>query len=335
MRSQVKDRPTVDLVTGATSALGRAITKKLLSEGDEVRVLVKEQPSNIEAWKSMPTGVIPYVADLTLKDSTDKQALVEATAGVDNVFHLAAAVYNYKNTYRTLMNVNVEGTENLLDAILEANADKREIQFILASSVSVYGHHRKGEIITENSEVKPETPYAKSKYVAEQVVRSFSFAHRNLHYTILRLGTLYGPGYERPSFCKVFDLIRKGEFKYVGNGDNHMTLVYIDDAEEAFVLASKSSNALDALYNLTDGQQHTQKSLMQLAASHMNVEPPSKHISTLLARLGRRAKNINIDEYDFLVSDRIISVDSIKKDLKFSAKAKMENEGIAMIKNCF
>ena len=335
MKNPEKDKPTVDLVTGATSVLGREVVRKLLARGDEVRVLVKEQPSDIGAWKSMPTGVIPYVADLTLKNSADKQVLAEAAKGVNNVFHLAAAVYNYKNTYQTLMNINVEGTENLLNAILEANDDDNEMQFIFASSISVYGHHRKGEILTENSEAKPETPYSKSKYIAEQVLRSFSFAHRNLHYTIMRIGTLYGPGYEKPSFCKVFELIRKGEFRYVGRGENHMTLVYIDDAAEAFVLASENKNAIEKVYNLTDGQTHTQQSLMKLAAGYLHVNPPTKHISSLLARLGRRSKNINIDEYDFLVSDRIISIESIKKDLKFSPKGKMEVEGVAMIKNCF
>ncbi|EQD36065.1 NAD-dependent epimerase/dehydratase [mine drainage metagenome] len=335
MRSQEKDKPTVDLVTGATSAIGRAVVKRLLKRGDEVRVLVKEQPSDIGAWKSMPTGVIPYVADLTLKNSTDKQVLEEATTGVDNIFHIAAAVYNYNNTYQTLIQVNVEGTENLLNAVVKSNDDNKELQFIFVSSISIYGHHRKGEILTEESDAKPETPYAKSKYVAEQVVRSVSFAHRNLQHTILRLGTLYGPGYEKPSFCKIFGLIKKGNFRYVGRGDNHMTLIYIEDAADALVLASESKNALNKIYNLTDGEPHTQQSLVKLAANHLNVEMPSRHISSLLAKLGRRAKNINIDEYDFIVSDRIISIDSIKKDLKFSPKAKMNIEGVKMIDSCF
>ena len=335
MRSQEKDKPTVDLVTGATSVLGRTLVKRLLNMGDEVRVLVKEQPSDIAAWKSMPTGVIPYVADLTLKNSMDKHVLAEAAKGVDNVFHMAAAVYNYKNTYQTLMNVNVEGTENLLNSILEANKEGKELQFIFASSISIYGHHRKGETLTENSAAKPETPYAKSKYLAEQVLRSFSLAHKNLKYTVLRLGTIYGPGYEKPSFCKVFELIKKGEFMYVGNGENHMTLIYVDDAVEAFILASENRNALEKVYNLTDGQPHTQRSLMTLAANYMDVKPPSKHVPSLLAKLSRRSKNINIDEFDFIVSDRIISTESIKKDLKFSPKAKIENEGVAMTKSCF
>lgn len=330
-----KERDCIALVTGATSELGRLVVRQLLEMGHEVRAVVKINPDNTEEWKEIPRGVIPYVADLTQAYPKDKDTLVEACRGVDKVFHIAAAVYNYRNTVERLMSVNVIGTENLLNAILEANPNKKEVQVIFAGTISVYGHQRGNETITEESEVKPRTPYARSKYIAEQVLQSYNTAYPSLKYTILRIGTIYGEGYEKPSFYKFFRLIKEGELRYVGSGENHLTLINVKDAAAAFILASENDTSLNKIYNLTDGKAYTQKYLYTLVAKRLNVKPPEKHIHPFIAKMGIRTKKINIDEFDFVASNRIVSIDKIKKELRFSPKAKMEVEGTNMIDACF
>ncbi len=325
-------KKTIDLITGASSALGAELASRLVAEGHEVRAILRLNPKNVEEWRGIPAGVKPYVADLTLPSEKDKTNLKEACAGVDNVFHIAAAVYNYKNTVDTLMRVNVMATENLLSYLAKANP-KRSIHLIFASSVSVYGYGREG-LLTEDSQVKPKTPYARSKYIAEQVIQSYCLANPNISYTTLRLGTIYGDGYEKPSFCRVFRLIRRGEMRYIGNGENHLTLIEMHDAVDAFVLAMKRKESHGKVYNLTDGMPHTQKRLFSLAAKYMHAQPIKKSMHPILARIARHSKKINADEFDFLISNRVIDIDRIRRDLGFSPKARIEKEGVAMIDRC-
>ncbi len=323
----------VNLITGATSMLAIELMKKLLELGEEVRILTKSAPDYTDGWQGIPQGVIPYVVDFTLPTDKDRKNLDDACTGVDRIFHIGGAIYLNKNSFDMFMNINVVGTENILTSAVENNPKNKEVHIIFASSTSVYGHNRKNEILTEDSKTMAETPYGKSKYITEQLIQTFGIAHPNLKYTIMRMGVLYGTGYEK-AFCKVFELIKKGEMKYTGNGENHLTLINIKDATEAMVLAATNENSKNKIYNLTDGKKYTQKYLFTLVAKYLNVEPPNKHIPMILAKIGRRTKNINADEIDFLLSDRVISIEKIKRDIKFSPKAKIEVEGLEMAKNC-
>ncbi len=328
-----KAKRTVSVVTGATSVLGNELVKRLLLQGDEVRVILKINPNIAESWRGIPGGVIPYVVDLTLPDQKDVKSLAHACKGADRLFHMAAAVYNYKNSSDTLMKVNVIGTENLLSTVAKANP-ARQVHVIFASTVSVYGFGRGKELLTETSEVRPKTVYAKSKHIAEQLFQSYALSNPNIKYTVMRLGTIYGKGYEKPSFCKVFRLIRKGEMRYVGSGTNHMTLVNVNDAVDAFLRVSLMQKCSNKVYNVTDGQPYTQRELFSMAAKYMKAQPLGRSVNPIVARIGRRALGINIDEFEFLVSDRIISIERIRKDAGFSPKARMDIEGVRMIDAC-
>ncbi len=323
----------VDVVTGASSALGVELAKKLLDRGHEVRAVLKLNPKVAEEWKGIPAGVRPYIADITLPSEEDRKNLHAAMAGADNVFHLAAAVYNYKNSVDMLMNVNVVGTENLLTAIAAANS-RRTVHVLFASTVSIYGYGRRGELLRENSEPKPKTPYGRSKYIAEQLLQSYCMAHKNIRYTTMRLGTIYGEGYEHPSFCKVFRLIKEGRMQYIGRGENHLTLINVHDAVDAFLLAVDKPSVENRTYNLTDGEAYTQKVLFSTVSKYLKVDSVSRSVHPIIAKMGRVAKKINVDEFDFLASDRTISIERIRKELHFSPKAKMSVEGVHMIDEC-
>ncbi len=322
------DRP-VDLVTGATSKLGSLIVKKLIEKGHEVRVIIREEPTTSEEWKKLPPGAKPYIADITLKRSGDEKNLQAACSGVNNIFHIASAVYNYKHTYDDFIEINVIGTENLINAALSANKGK-PVHFISAGSVTVYGYRRPGEILTEESETHPESNYSKSKLMQEEVIKAYGNSNPELKYTILRYSTLYGPGYEN-SFFKVFKLLKEGALKYPGGAENHLPLVHVDDAVEAAVEASDSPKSLDSTYNVSDGDPHTLKELFDSASRLLGVPPPTKKVSLSLARIRGKISNLEYDEYEFLTSDRIISIDKISSELGFKPKVNLERGGAEMV----
>ncbi|MEM3827187.1 MAG: NAD(P)-dependent oxidoreductase [Candidatus Micrarchaeaceae archaeon] len=319
----------IDLVTGATSRLGSLVAKKLIGLGHDVRVIVRRDPSSSEEWKHLSPGVKPYIADLTLKKASDEEVLKRACAGVNNIFHTASAVFNYKHTYDEFIETNVVGTENLINAALAANSGKA-MRFICAGSVSVYGYRRPNEVLDEESETHPESNYSKSKLMQEEVIKAYSEANRELRYTILRYSTLYGPGYEE-SFFKIFKLLEEGKLRYIGDGNNHLALLHVNDAAEAMVAVSESSKSINEIYNVSDGATHTVRSLYEFAAKLLNVPPPKRRVSGTMARIGSRFAGLKYDEFEFVTSDRIINISKLIKDIGFRPRISIEEGGGELI----
>ncbi|MDE1832870.1 MAG: NAD(P)-dependent oxidoreductase [Candidatus Micrarchaeota archaeon] len=321
----------VSLVTGGSSSLGIHIIKRLLKRGDEIRAIIKQHPTATDEWRSLPAGVIPYVADFTFRSEKDKETLIEACRGVDEIYHIGGAVFNAKHKYNHLINTNVIGTENLLRAYLYANPESHSTaHFMFASSVTVYGYKRLHEVLTEEADTRPGSGYAESKVMAEKVIQSFQTANPRLPYTIFRIGNLYGHGYER-EFFKIFRLIKERKISYLGKGDNHLTLVHVDDVADAMILASENHKAMNKVYNVTDGQLHTLKELFTKAANFLGVPPPTKGINPILARIGASTRGINADEFDFIASDRMVSIDRAKRELGYKPTRSIDVEGKLMV----
>ena len=246
---------------------------------------------------------------------------------------MPAATYNYKYRYQEMIDTNVIGTENVIRAYLEANANKSTVvQLIYTSSVTVYGYHRLGEELTEDSETRPTEGYSETKLMGEKVIQSFATADPRIRYTIFRLGTMYGEGYES-EFYKIFKMLKSKDAKYIGNARNHLTLVNVSDAAKALVLASGNDKSINKVYNITDGVPYTQKDLFDQAAQFLGVKPPSSGLHPLIAKIGARMSGLNYDEFEFLVSDRVIKIDKAKKELGYKPLCSMDVEGKQMAKN--
>jgi UDP-glucose 4-epimerase len=332
-KTDKKAKKTI-LITGATSALGSHLAKRLVEDGYIVRVGVRRQSSEGDFWHRVAAGTIPYIADLTLKSPGDERLIEDACRGVDVIFHLAGLTYEHQTSLDTFLNVNVIGTENLLNACLKANGDK-PVHFIYISSVRVYGRVRRGEVLTEESQPKPLGPYGRSKLMAEQVIKACteSCVPKSINYTIFRLTQMYGHGYEKPYFFKVFRMLKERRMKYIGDGSNHLALVHVDDVVDVLVSSILNPSAYSNTYNVTDGSSYTVRELFEKACKAMDVPPPDKSVNPMVARAIVKATNANKDEFDFLTSDRIISISKAKKELGFSPKRSIDKEGIEMARD--
>jgi nucleoside-diphosphate-sugar epimerase len=323
----------VYLITGATSGLGVELIRQLINDSNQIRVIVKDDFLVNPEWKNLPSGVIPYISNMTFPSSKDSLSLEEACRNVDVVIHIAGASYNYKSGLNQLIDANVKVTENLLKTIIRVNKNKK-VHFIFASSITVYGYKTKLQKITESSELHPGSSYSNTKMMAEQIIRSFSEVNQNIKYTILRYATFYGPHYEDPSFFKIFDLIKSQKMYYIGTSSNHLSFVHVDDAVGAIIaVLNNLDKAANQIYNVTDGQPYTPKYLFEKIAEILNVPPPKKVININMAKLLVKLFNINFDEFQFLTSDRIIDISKIKKDLGFVPKNRLDVQGLDMIKH--
>jgi dihydroflavonol-4-reductase len=130
-------------VTGANGIVGSAIVDKLKSENIDVRRVVRPET-----------------------DVLDMSGLMKAFEGVDVVVHAAGFVSFNPGNKQKLLNVNVEGTKNVVNACLAAGVKK----LIHISSVAALGKHRSGSLVNEETrwiQGMPASDYAESKYLAE------------------------------------------------------------------------------------------------------------------------------------------------------------------------
>lgn len=185
-------------MTGASGYLGSVLREQLA--GTPVQALPREQPS---------------------------------LEGIDTVLHLGGVRPVAGNSEAEMFRVNVEGTRQLVAAAREAGVRR----LVLASSQSVYGTVRP-PLWHENQRPAPETAYATSKWLAEQLCRRELAGDMTI--VILRLGRLYGlgPGMRWEELPHLFARkVVAGEPLRVQGGQQRLDFLHVRDAARAVALA--------------------------------------------------------------------------------------------------
>jgi dihydroflavonol-4-reductase len=113
------------LVTGATGHLGANLVRALVDRGEHVRALVRRDSGALAGLEGV---------DQVHGDILSPESLAPALDGVDSVFHLAGKISIWGDPDRTVFRVNVEGTENILQAALSSGTKR----FIHCSSVQAF-----------------------------------------------------------------------------------------------------------------------------------------------------------------------------------------------------
>lgn len=176
-------------ITGATGHLGRNVVLKLLNRDDVdyIVCLVLENDNYIPFID--PNNKIKYVkGDVLNKDSLD-YFLSNYKSEKNIVIHSAGLISIYKKKDEKVMNVNVNGTKNILDSSLKNKIDR----FIYISSVDAIKKDKKGEVV-EPKDFNPsyvEGIYGKSKAIATNLVLSYN--NLGLETISIHPSALFGP----------------------------------------------------------------------------------------------------------------------------------------------
>ncbi len=251
------------LVTGATGAVGPSVVEALLAAGHAVRTLSADPP---------PAGVWPRDVEARIGDVTDPALVSAAMRDVDAVIHMAALLHIADpppSLRERFDRINVGGTSTVLEAAVKSGV--RRVVFF--STIAVYGPSA-GEIVTEDTPPRPDTVYARSKLAAEKIVLEAMDSDGRRIGTVLRLGAVYGPRI-KGNYRRLIRSLARGRFIPVGDGSNRRSLVYDRDAARAAVLAATHSTAAGAIFNVTDGQFHTMKTIIETLCGALGRTPPA------------------------------------------------------------
>ncbi len=270
--AKTKSRASLVLVTGATGRLGRLLVGRLLERKryqNKLRLLVF--PGENEKARSLFGSRVQVVEHDLLAD--DFIGLAEACNGISSVVHLAGLV-DYGASEQVLMKANYEATLRLVMA-----AELKHVQrFVFVSSTSIYRGVKlaEGDWINEHTLPAPTNAYGRSKLLAEKALE-----HSRLDYIIIRPPIVYGPGFT-PGFSLVAHLLKKARLPFIGNAENHVAFIHVNDLVQALVLALECKNGRQS-FIVTSGEQLTQKELLTGFANALGVPPPRRHVSFSVA----------------------------------------------------
>jgi nucleoside-diphosphate-sugar epimerase len=257
--------PTV-LITGATGAVGPSVVAAFHEAGYRIRTLSRRIPE---------TGMFPVDVESKVIDVTDPSAVQDALEGVDTVIHMAGLLHinNPPDSVRKeYERINVGGTRTLVEST--AKADVKRVVFF--STISVYGSSD-GQILDENSDVKPGSLYAETKLAAESAVLNAKRKDGLGIGTVLRLAAVYGPRV-KANYLRLTTSLAKGRFLPIGKGLNRRTLIYDKDVANAAVLTAQHPDVAGRIYNVSDGKFHSLNEI----------------VATICAALGRRPRKLSV-----------------------------------------
>lgn len=266
--------PRVCLVTGGAGFIGSHLVDRLLDDGHKVVVLDNfstGRPSNLGHRRGEPR------LEVRQADVADLDAIRPAFEGVDWVFHLAALADIVPSMERPLdyHRANVDGTVSVLEAARAAGVGR----FVYAASSSCYGIP--DEYPTpEMAEVRPQYPYALTKYVGECYALHWHQAYR-LPVVSLRFFNVFGPRSRTTgTYGAVFGVFLAQKLAgrpltVVGDGTQTRDFTYVTDVAGALVAAARSS-AAGRVYNVGSGNTYPVNALVALLGGGPVVHIPKR-----------------------------------------------------------
>lgn len=279
------------LLTGGAGFIGSHLADELASRDYKVKILDNLSSgslSNID--KLLKNGKVDFVEG----DIRDTKTVKECIKDADAVVHLAAQISVTLSIKDPEFNnqVNITGTQNILDECLRANVAK----FVFVSSCAVYGEP-KYTPVDENHPTNPISPYAQSKLTAEKSILQHSNTH-GLASTVLRFFNVYGPRQKLNDYSgvmtKFIERIKQKQPPTIyGDGSQTRDFVYVADIVSAIVLALESKTANGQIFNVGTGHATTIGELAKTMLKLTGADPEINYASKREGDIKHSYANIN------------------------------------------
>lgn len=273
-------------VTGGTGLLGAHILIELSRRGNDIRAL-KRPSSNLDMVRRVFVHYLGEEGNQHFDkiewvdgDLLDILSLRDGIQGCDVVYHAAATVSFIKRDFRKLMQVNKEGTANVVNTCLEMGVD----HLCYVSSTSAIGQTEGKEIFDESDKwfrSPLNSNYSVSKFSAEMEV--WRGVEEGLDAVIVNPSVIFGAGDWKESSISIFRVMKRG-LKFFTPGGN----AFVDARDVAFLLAEMSEKRVFNERFLAVSENLLFKDVFERIAKAFNVKPPSIRTTKFMAALAWR-----------------------------------------------
>ncbi len=324
IRSKSSKRRSI-FITGGMGFIGKNcieyFEQKSRSKEDPFQYKICVSSTSNISNEDIPSNVTYY------RGRIDNQLLYERILlenDVDYIIHLAAIPIpkNAKKNPGKTFDVNAQGFNTLCSTILQNNIPVKGI--IFPSTEHVYtgnaGECREDAVIDDT---KIKTTYAYSKYIAENIGRSY--AQEGLRVIITRLGNIYGEydkhHVEERLIPKTIHYLQEGKqpelyVDKISKTSAKLDLLYVKDLARAFYMICRyldlpehTYDKNDITFNLGSGRGYYVEDIQKMIMQILGKEIPAKVIPT---EIRERA---------------VMDVEKIRQKFGFDAKTELE-EGL-------
>lgn len=300
-------------VSGGTGFTGAALTARLLDEGHSVNIL--DNKPGLRADELRERG-----ASITIGSVTDRKLIEESACDAEIYFHLAAAFRELNVPRSYYHEVNVGGTQNVLEVAWENGAEK----FIYCSTCGVHGNIANPPA-GESSPIQPADYYQQTKYEAEPLV--LDYHEKGMNSVILRPAGIFGPG-DPERFFMIFKRVASGRFPMLGDGKTLYHSLYIDNLTQAFMQAMKPGVGDGQAFLIADRDYVEIEELVRKVARAMGVDVhiphypvwpvvAAGHIFEFICTPLRITPPIFPRRVDWFRQDRAFKVDKAIEELRY------------------
>ncbi|MFV0589914.1 MAG: NAD-dependent epimerase/dehydratase family protein [Draconibacterium sp.] len=277
-------------VTGGTGLIGTHLLYELTKKGKKVRAL-KRAASNLQQVKktfSFYTENVDKLFD-TIEwvngDILDYYTLEPLLAGITEIYHCAAVVSFSKKERQQMINNNVEGTANLVDAALINGVKK----ICHVSSIAALGALQNGEPVSEETNWTPSkknSAYSDSKFHSETEI--WRGIEEGMEGVIVNPSIIFGPGNWESSSSKIFKTIWKG-MKFYTRGTTGF--VDVKDVVRAMLLLMEPENFENGKNQryLLNAENLSYQDVFNQIADALNKPRPSVFASDFMSGIAWRA----------------------------------------------
>ncbi|MHA1299989.1 MAG: NAD-dependent epimerase/dehydratase family protein [Candidatus Helarchaeota archaeon] len=268
----MNEKEKLFLVDGSKGHTGSFLVRELLNTYKKCKIITTDLPPSIRKKEMTKEQVFrndigsshDFLNDKRVEfipsDLTKPETLKPLFDGkkYDVIFH-PASLYDYFAELEHLRLVNVKGTENLLEIIVNTQ-DLDNMRFIHWSTCGIYGEpkykkDKKGFPIPadETFPYQPKNDYSVSKMEQELVVKKY-YEEKRIRMTIIRPAPIYGPE-DTYGGLHIMQTLSKTGFSiithiYPKKKRLALPLVHVKDLVRAAIFLSEKEEAIGETYNV-------------------------------------------------------------------------------------
>ncbi|MVX65300.1 NAD-dependent epimerase/dehydratase family protein [Clostridium chromiireducens] len=313
----------ISLVTGANGHLGNNLVRELLKRDEKVRASVRDL-NDKKPFEGLDCEVV--YADLM-----DKESLIRALDGVDTLYQVAAVFKHWaKDPEKEIINPNVLGTQNIMEAAKEAKV--RRIVYVSSVAALSLNKTNSKDKIDETTWLEDShgNAYFDSKARSEKMAWELAKKYDLDMVSVLPGAMIGGEFLKKTPTMLGFDSILLGKMKI--NYITEMTPIDVNDVTDGMIAAAEKG-IKGTRYILANEEPVTSDDIIKNAKKFVpDLEIPQKYtkeqLLLLADRLELEAKQNNTQplilrsqvELYYGGINRHYDITTSRKDLNFNPK---------------